>query len=118
MKTALVWTLMALVPFVNLQMICVDHPGDRAVLEAGSSSDPNCMDFCLRTQKPKAPVKAEGGCVLIAGGCSVLAALVVALPEPSPSLAAPVGHAVADMPLRHPRYLSPALQKRTPPPKS
>ena len=116
MKTAVVWTLLALVPFANLQMICVDHGGN-GVIESGSSPNPDCTDFCLRAEAAPEPVQPETGCVLVAGGCSLLTALVVALPERWPPLAAPVENRDTAIPIARMGYLSPALQTLTPPPK-
>jgi hypothetical protein len=117
MKTALIWTLLALVPVANLQMICVDHGSATAVVKDGSP-DPDCSDFCLRAEAPRVPAETTAGCVLVAGGCSMLASLVVALPERPESIAAPVTDRVAALSLPRTSYLSPALQKLTPPPKS
>ena len=118
MKTAAVWILLALLPVANLQMICVDHGGGSGGRESSSSSAPECTEFCLRAEAPSPPVTDGAGCVLLAGGCSLLAALVVALPERWPPLAAPVAGREPTLPIERTRYLWPALQKLTPPPKA
>lgn len=113
-----VWILLALVPFANLQMICVDHGGGSGVRESGSSPAPDCSEFCLRAEAAPQPVQPNTGCVLVAGDCSLLAALVVTLPERWPALAAPAETQDATASIPRTRYLAPALQQLTPPPKA
>ena len=79
-KTLVICALAVLVPLTNLRMICVDHAGP-ARASATVTANGACDEMCPRT--PPAPTSAKTGCVLVAGGCSVVTAFVVALPAPS-----------------------------------
>lgn len=113
MRKVLLWSLLALVPFGNLRMICFDHAGSAAVVQGAAAED--CSEFCLRDQAPPPDTESESGCVLVAGGCSLLTMLVVTLAAPAPALDAPVaGLFVTPGPQQF--YRPPVLDLFSPPP--
>ena len=111
-RTFLLWSLVLLVPVINLRMICVDH----AVDAVAASGEADCAELCLREGPPRDTSSA--GCVLVAGGCSAVSALLVALPVPSTvTLAAPAvtfltAGSDADL------YLPPSPSRLSPPPRT
>ena len=113
MRRAILWSLLALVPFTNLGMICFDHAGSGAALKADA---PDCVDLCLREQAPARESESEQGCFLVADDeCSLMSAMVSALTPGTPRLIAPAAYAFST---RRPQvlYLPPALEIFSPPP--
>ena len=115
MRKALLWSLLALVPFANLRMICFDHSGSTGVVRAVAAEGPDCSDFCRRDQAPPPNTESESGCVLVAGGCSVLTMMVVSLSAPPPALDAPAAGLLV-LPRPQHLYRSPVLELFSPPP--
>lgn len=110
-RRLLLWTLLAIVPLTNVRMICFDHAGG-----AGASVSPSggeCDGMCPREQ----PSEPEGGCLLVAGGCSAMMAFVVAVPPPAVALAAPASSLVSAVEPRD-LYLPPVLGTFSPPPEA
>lgn len=109
MRALLLWSLLVLVPLGNVRMICYDLASSGAGARASGA---DCDDMC---ERPTAdPV--ETGCVLVAGGCTSVLAVLIALPVPVLPLGIPAVErdrpfAVADLyhpptllaPLRPPR---------------
>jgi len=117
-KIVLLWALLLLVPFTSLRMVCVELAGQRPASRA-STSPPECDDLCPRDAAPQRNESSEDspGCLLVAGGCSAVAALVVALPSPPVPLPAPAATLIrmsADREL----YAGPVPALAGPPPKS
>ncbi|HVL69695.1 MAG TPA: hypothetical protein VM364_20730 [Vicinamibacterales bacterium] len=111
MRRLLLWLLLVLVPAGNLQMVCFDHPGVAPSAGKAVTGADRCADLCPRDAA--APV--DTGCVLIAGGCSVLLAAVVTLHDPvaglhPPRMITPVVPAAAGV------YVAPPLASFNPPP--
>jgi hypothetical protein len=72
-KTSFIGALVLLVALANVRMVCFDHSRLRR-------APASCDEICPRTQP--AASDAQQHCVLVAGGCSVISAFVVALPVP------------------------------------
>lgn len=108
-RTLILWALIALVPAINVRMICFEHP-----VETSAASE--CDDQCPR--KKPASDDDTTGCVLVAGGCSALTAFVAGLPAPSAvALARPSVH-IVDPPAAPDLYLPPLASPLSPPPKA
>jgi hypothetical protein len=111
LKTLLLWSLVALVPLTNIRMVCVDHSGTRA-----SAQRPDCGELCPRDAGGRAAPQ-ETSCVLVAGWCSAVTAVAVALPAPG---IFPLGGApatLAALPPDVPVHSAPAVRPVSPPPK-
>lgn len=108
------WAFVVVVPLLNLRLVCVDHlpsGGRRA-----SVSPATCDELCPRDAAPGREATSETGCVLVAGGCSAGASVVIALPAaPVRGVPRPVAAAMAAMALSP--YHAPALTPVSPPPK-
>lgn len=87
MRTLVLWSLLLVVPLGNVRMICYDLAARNG---AAAAAIPDCEDLCDR-RTPPAP---DTGCVLVAGGCATVLAVLVALPVP----VTPVGMAVVARP--------------------
>ena len=112
MRKVLLWSLLALVPFTNLRMICFDHAGSGAVAQA---EEPDCSDFCHRKQAPVPETPSGSGCVLVADECSFVSAVLLSLTSPTAGLLAPLaGRFVTGEPPH--LYLPPVLDRFSPPP--
>lgn len=115
MRKVLLWSLLALVPFGNLRMICFEHADRAGVVRVEAPEDPDCSDFCRRDQAPPPDTRSESGCMLVAGGCSLLTTLVVALAAPAPAPDALVAGLVVEPALQQ-FYRPPVLDLFSPPP--
>ena len=112
MRTVLLWSLLALVPFSNLRMICFDHAGSAAVARPGA---PDCAEFCQRKEAPAPEPDSDSGCVLVAGGCASVTALILTLSPPTTVF--DLSMASVPMAPAPPRlYSSPVLDLFSPPP--
>lgn len=113
MRTVLVWSLLALVPFTNLRMICFDHTGSGGVVRADT---PECAEICKRDQAPPpSDVDSEAGCVLVAGGCASVSTLLLTLCTPATVFNLPLTSIAVAAPSRG-LYSSPPLELFSPPP--
>src|SRR5689334_6694749 len=103
-------------------MICFDHQG--SARRAAVSADAECDEFCPREAAPNrqsreaapaSPDDESGGCLLVAGGCSAVAALIVGLPIPRGGEISKVSVSSSIVDLAPSIYLPPSFPPFSPP---
>ena len=111
-------TLMAVIPFTSLRVICV---GNRAVAVAGTTQvqapaaeTGDCDDICLRPRKP-AP---KPDCLVLTGPCLLLLAGIVSVTTAGQPLPSPQSVTTPLLFPAHESYVAPSLAPQSPPPKS
>ena len=109
MRALLLWSLLVLVPLGNVRMICYDLASSGT---GAATSGADCDDMCERP--PADP--AETGCVLVAGGCTSVLAVLIALPVPVLPLGIPAVEREHPF-LKADIYLPPALSSHLRPPR-
>lgn len=115
MHKLLVVTLIAMVPFTSLRVICVGpSAADVPPRTAQAQENGDCEEICLRSRKPD----PEPNCLLLSGPCLLLLATVVTVTETGQALPRPASVTVGfAMPVPD-SYVRPAIAPQSPPPKA
>lgn len=109
MRTLLLWSLLVVVPLGNVRMICYDLASTGA---SGRTSGADCDDMCERPTSRT----SDTGCVLVAGGCTSVLAVLIALPVPVLPLPIPSVERERPVPVAD-SYRPPTLSSHLRPPR-
>lgn len=114
MRRLVLGTLLVIMPFGGVRVMCVDSPADMSRSSPRNEKDADCVRLCALHQ----PSRTESGsdCALSAGASlpSLFASVAIPLPQEPPRGPLVVAHTYSNSPGF---YLEPALAHLGPPPK-
>jgi hypothetical protein len=118
MRRLVLGTLIVIMPFSGMRVICVDSPEEATTSSAPSREVSECERLCPLHQPSDTPssTKTDQGCALSADGCSLIAFASIAAFQPQEPPQVPL--VVLAVYAESPRFcLEPELAPVGPPPK-
>jgi hypothetical protein len=119
MRKLVFGTLLVLMPFSGMRVICVGLPTDVSASKARTETGTDCERLCPLHPPSAAPSGSQNGsdCALSSDASSIGIFASIAVPQPQEPLHVPV--VVSEVSADAPRfYLEPALAHLGPPPKT